>query len=291
MTRDASECPDLETLAAYLDGRLNARERAEVTAHLAECADCYFVFTEAAQTHATKQAVEPKPQPSWWPRPRVMWPAVASALAAAATVWLTIGTGAFHLWRGTQPELQALVAAVGTDRTIEPRLTGGFAYGPLRGPVRGAGDPSTERISPDVRIAAALIEKDAGTSRTQDAMRLLGVSHLLVGDVDRAIALLEAAANESTADARTFSDLSAAYLVRAAGNRQPDDLSAAMRAADHAIAKDRNLAEAWFNRADALERASRFDEARDAWRAYLSIDAQSGWADEARVRLQSLQSR
>ena len=292
MTRDASDCPDLETLAAYLDGRLSARERADVTAHLADCADCYFVFTEAAQTHVTSRAVEPtRPMRSWWTRPRVMWPAVASALATAATIWLAVGTGVFNLWRGARPELQALVAAVGTDRTIEPRLTGGFAYGPLRGPVRGAGDSSSERISPDVRIAAAQIEKDAGTSRTQDAMRLLAVSHLLIGGVDRAIALLEAASNEPTADARTFSDLSAAYLVRAETSRQPDAAAAAVRAADRAIALDRHLAEAWFNRADALQRVSRLDEARDAWRAYLAIDAQSGWADEARVRLQSLQSR
>jgi len=282
MTRDADGCPDLETIAAYLDGRLGTRERAAVAAHLAECQACYFVFSEAAQTHVAETAAEPRAEQAWWRQPRVLWPSVG-ALATAAAVWLAAVTGVGDRWRGTQPELRALVAAVGTDRTIEPRLTGGFAYGPLRGPVRGAADSGG--VSPDVRIAAAQIEKGAGTSRTQDAMRLLGVAHLVIGETDRAIALLEAAASEPTADARTFSDLAAAYLVRADEERRADAVTAALQMSDRAIARDRTLAEAWFNRADALEHAGRVDEARRAWRAYLSIDSQSGWAAEARAHL------
>jgi anti-sigma factor RsiW len=49
-------CPDLETLAGYLDGRLTERERADIAAHVAGCETCYFVFTEAAQTRASDRA-------------------------------------------------------------------------------------------------------------------------------------------------------------------------------------------------------------------------------------------
>jgi tetratricopeptide (TPR) repeat protein len=286
-TRDGGDCPDLETIAAYLDGRLDARERVAVAAHVAECEECYFVFTEAAQTHIAVPASDAPVPRAWWTKPAVLWPAAAT-LATAAAVWLAVGTGVIARWRGTQPELQALVAAVGTERTIEPRLTGGFAYGPLRGPVRGAGG---ERVSPDVRIAAAQIEKDAGTSRTQDAMRLLAVAHLVLGETNRAIALLEAAANEPTADARTFSDLAAAYLVRATADRRDDDVVSALQMADRAIARDASLVEAWFNRAYALQRADRRDDARAAWQQYLSVDSASGWAVEARTHLRELQPR
>jgi len=289
--RDAGVCPDLETIAAYLDDRLAARDRARVAAHLAECADCYFLFTETArlQTAAGASNVPAPAPPAWYRRHRTLWPTVAGALAAAAAVWFVVATGGTLPWRHARPELQALVAAVGTDRTIEPRLTGGFAYGPLRGRVRGAGEAAT--VSPDVRIAAAQIEKDAGTSGTQEAMRTLGLAHLVVGDVDRAITTLEAAANEPTADARTFSDLSAAYLVRADRERRDADVTAALQMAERALAADPSLAEARFNRADALQRAGRRDAARDAWRAYLQIDGDSGWAGEAQAHLRELESR
>ena len=49
MKQLAGDCPDLETIAAYLDGRLTERERARVTAHLADCEDCYALFSESAR--------------------------------------------------------------------------------------------------------------------------------------------------------------------------------------------------------------------------------------------------
>ena len=50
-------------------------------------------------------------------------------------------------------------------------------------------------------------------------------------------------------------------------------------------------AEAWFNRAYALERLGLADEAREAWQAYLTIDDRSGWADEARTHLRALKKQ
>jgi len=117
-------CPDLETLAGYLDGRLTERERADIAAHVAECETCYFVFTEAAQTRASDVARAeldanavpgpmPLPAPRWWVTPkRISW-SVAAGLAVAATVVLAVRTGLVP-WGSSReiPELQALVAAV-----------------------------------------------------------------------------------------------------------------------------------------------------------------------------------
>src|SRR5262249_44948335 len=153
------------------------------------------------------------------------------------------------------------------------------AYGSFRGPIRGADDATN--LSPDVRIAAARIEKDAGTSRTQEAMRTLGIAHLVVGDIDRAVTTLEAAANESTADAQTLSDLAAAYLVRARRRADVKDAETALTMAERATTMNPQLVEAWFNRAYALERLARRDEAKQAWQAYLNVDSSSPWAEEA----------
>ncbi|MGH9176165.1 MAG: zf-HC2 domain-containing protein, partial [Vicinamibacterales bacterium] len=189
MRHGAGECPDLETIAAYLDGRMAEGERAAIAEHLATCETCYFVFSEAAQIKAAAPA--PMPAPRWWTRPRVIWPAAAAGLAAAATIALAV-SGVFSARPSNGPELQALVAAVGTDRTIEPRLTGGFAYGPVRGAVR-SGESAPPVLSPDVRIAAAQIEKEA-TSRSAHELRLRGIVSLVTGDASGAVTALEEAA-------------------------------------------------------------------------------------------------
>ena len=57
MKRVASDHPDLESIAAYLDGRVTDRARARITEHLASCEDCYAIFRESAQTQLSEQSV------------------------------------------------------------------------------------------------------------------------------------------------------------------------------------------------------------------------------------------
>jgi tetratricopeptide (TPR) repeat protein len=289
MKRVEGGCPDLETIAAYLDGRLSERERARVTEHLASCEECYAVFSESAQTPPL-EALSPARGQGWRARlnaPRVIWPSAAAVLVAAAAVVLFVGTGGVMPWRQGQSELRALVAAAGTDRFIEARLAGGFAYGPVRGPVR-AGRSTPPAVSPDVRIAAAAGEKALAGVGSPGALHTLGVASLILGDIDRAIPTLERAVEPSSPDARFLSDLSAAYLARATRDGHHQDLVKALAAADRAVKANPMLVEALYNRALALERLSLRDEARTAWDDYLSEDNQSGWADEARLHLSAL---
>ena len=180
------------------------------------------------------------------------------------------------------PELRALVAAVGSDRTIEARLTGGFAHGALRGPVR-AGEPAAETVSPDVRIAAATIEKRVAELRSPQNLRALGIAELITGNYAQAVPILEEAADQPNPDAHALSDLAAAYLARATRADQSQDLAKALAVADRATTADPVLAEAWFNRACALEHLGLADQAVAAWREYLKVDSRSPWADEAPI--------
>jgi tetratricopeptide (TPR) repeat protein len=297
MTRhDASACPDPEMIAAYLDHRLSGPEGARVAQHLASCEDCYFVFTESAQMPvpaAARRELEAKlrgPAP-WWRSRQAIWTA-GTGLAAAASLVVAVGTG-LRPWRPADPpELRALVVAVGPERLIEARLTGGFAHGPLRGPVR-SGDPSAPSVPPDVRIAAAQIEKIATAHPSASTLRMLGLADLVTGEIERAVPILEEAAGMAGAEARTFSDLAAAYLARAARTADRQDLMKALAAAERALGSDPRLAEAWFNRAVALERLSNQQArdarlARDAWLEYLKVDATSVWASEARSHASAL---
>jgi tetratricopeptide (TPR) repeat protein len=285
------DCPELETIAAYLDDRLTERERARITAHLAVCEDCYPLFVESGQSLSVVGPAESGNAESWraWMTGLTFGRSSAAALlAVAACLWLLVGSGYFPSARAPNRELQALVAAVGTDRSLEARLTGGFSYGPMRASLR-SGAPSAQTLSPDLRIAAASSEKALAGVGTPAVLHALAVVGLLVGDLDRAVPMIEQAVDRSRPDARMLSDLSAAYLARAARENRPQDLAKALTAADHAVEADPGLAEALFNRALALERLALVQEARTAWEHYLRVDNQSGWAEEARRHLRDLQ--
>jgi hypothetical protein len=300
-----TECPDPEVLAAYLDGRLSAAERTAMTEHLADCEDCYAVFVEVVRAQSggrwawAERLWRRVVEASGWTKALLATAGLAEAsswtkavvagagLAAAASLTLIIQPQLVTRWWPGRSELAGLVAAVGTERTIEPRLTGGFAYGPLRGPVRG-GERNEERLSPELRIAALTVEQRAQGRRDPLSLAASAAAQLVTGQADQAVSALEEAARIAPRSARVQNDLSAAYLVRSEQKPGLEDLNKALTAATAATQADPSLAEARFNLALALERLSRRDEARKAWEAYLKIDSKSGWAEEARRHLEEL---
>jgi hypothetical protein len=274
-------CPDAETLAAFLDNRLHEPEREIIAAHLASCEACYFAFSEAARMQLTSAA--DGGEASWWTRPRTL--SAAAVLAAAASMTLAVGLGVMP-WQRTDAQLGDLVAAVGTTRMLEPRLTGGFNYGPLA--TTRTGQQLSISASPDVRIAAAEIDKETEGDTAPAALRLRAVAALMTGSFDAGVFALEQAASQRPNDARLASDLAAAYLVRHRQLGDAADVARALASANRALEVDARLAEAHFNRALAFERLGQGADARAAWQRYLEIDGESGWADEARARLRDL---
>jgi tetratricopeptide (TPR) repeat protein len=221
---------------------------------------------------------------------------VGAGLAAAAALVLAIQvarpewvSGLFRP-RGDRPELQELIAAVAKEptRPVEGRLSGGFKYAPPPSPTRGAAD---REASPDVRIAAAKIEKVAAEKETADARAALGAALLALGETHQGVLALEAAAQMSPENPFIQSDLTAAYLARSRREGGAQDLARAISAAGLALKSNPDLIEALFNRALGLEMLGPASAARDAWNEYLKRDASSAWADEARRRLQLLQSK
>src|SRR5207249_1630696 len=101
-------------------------------------------------------------------------------------------------------------------------------------PVR-SGAPPSRPVSLDVTIAVARAEKALTGSRTPGALHTLGVASLILGDLDRAIASLERAADQTPPDAEMLSDLAAAYLARGARDNRHQDLERALAAADRAV--------------------------------------------------------
>ncbi len=291
-------CPDPEVLAAWLEQGVSARERVEVEAHLAGCDDCRYLMAHVLETrNAVRDA------PIFTPRDEKVVPidrarrrktawSVAAVLTAAAMLALAFVAPPFGWpWRGNSidSKLADLAAAVGSERTVEARLTGGFVHGPLRAAVRSGGS-SAALDNWTLFAAAGKIREDAKREPSAPHLHALGVAHLVLGQSDDAVRALEDAVAENAQNARYHSDLAAAYLARAHQLDRPDDYGRALGAADRALKISDAAIEARFNRALALESLFLAERAREAWQDYLKRDTASDWATEARQRLQKLQA-
>jgi CHAT domain-containing protein len=280
-------CPEPEAIAAYVDGRLAGAEKAEMEAHLASCDDCLAVFSETARSETELKGGQ---APAAVVRGRFgrRWIllAVAASLVVAAGVPFVLR---FQTRRRIRPELAELVAAVGPQRLFEPRLTGGFEFGPMAPRYRSA-KPLSESDSWELLSAAAKIRQKDEKNSTPATLDALGAANLVLGKYDDAVSNLEEATLEEPKNARFLTDLSAAYLVRAKENDRAVDYPKAIEAAEKATELDPSILEAWFNRALALDELPLKSEAAKAWNDYLKRDPKSPWAQEARRRLSDIQA-
>lgn len=290
---DGGEHPDAERLAEYADGVLTGEVRTQVEAHLAACDDCRTAVMDAVMFAAEDQPVPvapPAPRVVAFPSRRRWVVGVGAGLAAAAAVLLTV-----RVWQpdwlglspSDRPELDGLVAAASTQptRLVEGRLSANFPYAPPPSATRSNDDP--EATPPDIRIAAAELEKRVTENDTPESRAAAALGYLAVGRVDRAVAELERAVAAAPEQKHFQNDLSAAYLASAQRGAAAQ-LPRALTAAERALALDAAFPPACFNRALALERLALREQALQAWSRCLTLDAGDGWAAEIRQRIAAL---
>src|SRR5215467_7497469 len=79
----SSGCLDAEILAAWSEGTLGRRERADVEAHAATCARCQAMLAAMAKTEP------PVPSHKWWQTSTVRWLVpLATVSTIAVVVWM-----------------------------------------------------------------------------------------------------------------------------------------------------------------------------------------------------------
>jgi tetratricopeptide (TPR) repeat protein len=281
--RNGGEHPDAEQLAEYADHVLAPAVREDVERHLAGCTECRTVLVD------TMAYLDENARPRW--RRRVI--GVAAGLATAAVLVLAIRTIQPD-WLGLKteaPEVRQLTTAITNEptRPLEGRLAGDFPYAPAPSVVRGTSlrGPSDPTVPPDLRIAAAALEKMIRERETADRAATLGVAYAATGDLDRAVASLQRAVEREPANARYLSNLAAMHLARARSQNRPGENTIALRLAERAVAADATLSEACFNWALALEQLSR-DGARQAWEKCLAAESDPAWSAEIRDRIKKL---
>ena len=181
----------------------------------------------------------------------------------------------------------ALAAAgLGPCRPLAGRVSG-FAYAPF---------PSACRASPADLVLFRRRLDEAGPERKPMELAGRAVLQLAAGRFGPAANLLrsaeaEAAPGATHVRALVASDLSAVTLAEASNEDDPYELTSSLAAANRAVHLDPKLPEAYFNRALSEERLFLLDHAAADWKHYLTLDANSPWAVEARRHLSRLPAK
>jgi CHAT domain-containing protein/tetratricopeptide (TPR) repeat protein len=221
-------------------------------------------------------------------RPRFPWGGSTLALVAVAITAFLYFHSQGHRGVGRSPR-EALAGAVGGERVLEGRLTGGFSHGPRRTPTRSL-SPAPENLR--LLAVAGELQKAVEANPTAEHLWSFGVAQLLLGRYDQAIRELDDAIALAPSNPLIHSDAASARLARAETlDRSVEDIARAIDEAERALTADPKLIEGLFNKAVALERAGLTEAAVDAWTTYLAADAASPWAAEATGRLAALRAR
>ncbi len=85
MNEPTHDCLDAETLAAWADATLDARERARVEAHAADCGRCQALLAAMIRTEPV-----PAVAPAWWRLPALGWLVPLTVVAAALVIWVAV---------------------------------------------------------------------------------------------------------------------------------------------------------------------------------------------------------
>jgi tetratricopeptide (TPR) repeat protein len=284
-----------EELAQYVDGVLTMEAREHIEEHLSGCEACRMVVAETSAflvEHAdtARPTLDSASTPRTTENGRVIpfrrpWTGpifAALATAAAALLVVQVVQPAWLPWNREarlSAALAPLVAAFDAEptRPVQGRLSGGFKYAPPPPITRG---PGSREWRPETAAAIATVAVNADLP-DRERRAAAGVASLVGGKLDDAIATLAESARQDSLNATLHSDLSAAYLERARFATYPDDWTAAVRAADAALAITPGLHEALFNKALAIEGMNDRDRAREAWEEYRRRDPSGPWSEEA----------
>jgi CHAT domain-containing protein len=286
--------PSDETLAAFLDGRLDADTRRKVVEHMTECDECYSVVAGGAPNGLHEMSSRPAPSAAvragWW---RIAAGAIAAAVAGIA---LLNGPRLFRSSPAASKTGSQLLADVDLPtRHIEGRLAG-FGYAPFEKSSVSRGNGSDNGLNLSLSALSAALESQAASDPTVENRRAAGLSMLMLGKSEQAVTDLENALRLETGESEIgpsiaksktpllLSDLAAAYCARASGSDNPADILIANDAASRAYALDPRSPEVAWNRAVAISKLGIPERTDSAWLVYQKLDDTSQWSLEARAR-------
>jgi tetratricopeptide (TPR) repeat protein len=270
----------MELLGRFIEGTLSEQERTSVVRHLARCAKCRFVVERAIEIDdAECAATVPDRRSIPW------WIPIAAGVLVAVMLFPFLRRHAAP--RRPDPTSRLVASMPATERTLEPRLTGGFRWAPMYHVRRSSTTPKSSSELLAAGAAGALLH-DIADDNSFEGRHAASRAYLVAGEPRMAIEILDALSRQHPNDASVWSDLAAALYCDGDAHDDSEELQRALAASDRAIRIEPRLPEAVFNRAVIVEATRTPAEARNAWNSYLLLDAATGWSREARERLSKI---
>ena len=287
---DCTLVDEQDLVSRYIGRKLSPEEAETFEEHYFGCERCWGEVKAGAEVRAAVQDVRATVPDSRGTVVKGPWRTLALLAVAAAVVIAAAGI----LVRSRRSSTEELIRASGElkSRSVPARLSDPFPYRPLKKVFRG---PEEDDLPLDLRRAALEAQKRAEDRPSAETLHAAGVAHLLLGELDPAIARLQEALKLDPDDPARMSDLAAAFFARSRRleelqqrDKALGDVNEALKMIRGALSKDASQPQALFNRALILESQHFRREAADAWRRYLDVDATSDWAAEARSHLAEL---
>jgi len=293
-----TNCPSEETLAAFIDRRLDPEARRRVIEHMASCGDCREIVLAAGDIRAAEAIAKPFRAT----KPLIFRiSGVAASLAAAALLVVLYGPQFRQRLFPTDMDDVVDGGARLRYRPSSARLSANFPYRETKPTLRTAERDTTDD-SEYARLWAvtAQIQDEADGNPSIEQQHALGVSYLLEGNRKAAITALEEALRRQTKEkgqiieairhshnAALLNDLAAAYqtLMEREGKLEVQPL--AVEAVRNAWALEKTPQIAW-TRAVVIESLHVREASIAAWRDYLELEPRSRWSEDARERLNTL---
>lgn len=208
----------------------------------------------------------------------------------ALTVLAIVGIIGFFVWKSSNNSSEILVAlnrAYKNDRPTKARITG-FDYAPKIEGTRG----NNKNENLDLVFAKSRATEAVLKNETAENLHDLGRVYLAEKNFKDAIKQFEKAVRLSPDNAKLHNDLGVALMEKAKTQDEGklENLAKANEEFGKAIELDKNLLEAYFNRALCLQEIPGSPQAKEAWQEYLKLDSTSQWAEEARKHLQEIEA-
>jgi CHAT domain-containing protein len=274
----------------YINGNLNPpeREKFEKRFLVSEENIGKVRFARALQKAADEanDALPPETKPNFFDSLKAFFTA---PLPVAVIILAIVGVAGFFVWQSYNKQSEILLSlnkAYKDDRPTKGRITG-FDYAPEIEGTRGV--DKNENLD---LIAAKSDAAKAAKNETAEGFYQLGLVFLAENNFDEAIKYFEKGIKKNPNFAKLHNDLGVAFMEKGL-QKEEGSLELFGKAGDeieNAIKLDKNLTEAYFNRALVKELQNTPNQAQEAWENYLKLDSNSKWADEAREHLQKLKA-
>jgi len=318
MNEPRPRCPDNDVLQELAAGILAPGMAEQTMLHAAECPSCGPTLRRYLREFSEEQSPEniailSELQSSKPGRQKKLvrkligggrsfrWLKLVPATVALAAVIFGVVEGP-TLWAGFQVDRaqKAIGATFAGRRTTLSRLpdVGYSPYDPFTTKLGVEDGRSVDEVPPSLHEASGAANKNL-TAKNADPrwLQIQGRALLwesTLNSLEKAEKDFEKARSEGLATPSLEIDLAASYFELDSRNDHPN-LQRTLNLLSEVLTKP-NLskedhASALFNLAIAYEKTEAWDLAVETWEKYLQVDSTSGWANEARQRLESAKAK